>query len=196
MHDKYGVIHDPLCYPNSSILINLLDIRDADELEKVEANLTYLRAELFEPDFSQFNLAYLCQIHYYLFQDIYAWAGILRNVDISKGQTRFCSSAFIEKESTKLFKQLADENYLINLSKTAFTKRLVHYFCELNVIHPFREGNGRAQRLFFEILIANAGFSVDWDLMSKHEWIQGNIAGYTGDLSLLEKLFTQIILSP
>lgn len=193
MRDKYDVSRDLLCYPNSSTLINLMGIQDANELEKVEADLTYLRAELFEPNFSQLDLAYLCQIHQHLFQDIYSWAGELRTVDISKGQTRFCSALFVEKESNKLFKKLANENYLVGLDRTLFIERVVDYFCELNVIHPFREGNGRTQRLFFEVLIANAGYAVDWSNINKQQWILANVAGYMGDLSLLKTLFAKII---
>jgi cell filamentation protein len=63
MSDKYGVSQDPDCYPNSSVLVNKLNIRDAQELEAVEAELTQLRSESFEPDFDRFDLAVLSGIH-------------------------------------------------------------------------------------------------------------------------------------
>ncbi len=192
MQDKYGVAHDPACYPNSTVLINKLNIRDAEELAEIEKALTESRAALFEPDFSISDLSALCGIHYYLFQDIYPWAGALRTVDISKGNTRFCTAAYVEKEANKLLRKLAGEHYLVGCS-TSTVARLADYYCELNVIHPFREGNGRTQRLFFELLAINAGYGLDWSQVEQHEWIQANIAGYLGDLQPLETLFQRII---
>jgi cell filamentation protein len=86
-------------------------------------------------------------IHFHIFQDIYCWAGELRTVDISKGSTRFANISRIEPEADKLFRLLEQENHLIGLPREQFLTRLAHYYGELNVIHPFRDGNGRAQRL-------------------------------------------------
>lgn len=98
-----------------------------------------------------------------MFQDIYDWAGELRTVDISKGGTRFAIVNRIEPEADKLFRQMAQETYLAGLSRDRFVARLAHYYCELNVIHPFSDGNGRAQRLMFEVISINAGFELRWE---------------------------------
>lgn len=190
--NKYGTEQDSTCYSGTSILINKLEIRDAEELANVEKVLTELRVALFEPNFSSFDLAALQSIHYYLFQDIYPWAGELRTVDISKGDTRFCSSNYIEKESNKLLQKLAEENYLKNLPLSVFVEKIADYYCELNVIHPFREGNGRTQRIFFELISLNAGYELKWSKIEKDEWISANIAGYIGDLVPLQTLFNKI----
>ena len=193
MPDKYGIANDPACYPDSSVLINKLGIHDAEELDEVEKTLTESRAALFEPDFTAFDLPSLQAIHYHLFQDFYAWAGELRTVDISKGNTRFCSAAYIETEANKLLKKMEKAQYLVGLPPASVVAQLADYYCELNVIHPFREGNGRTQRLFFELLAINAGYGLDWSLVGQDEWVQANIAGYIGDLQPLQTLFMRII---
>ena len=195
MSDKYGVSQDPDCYPNSSVLVNKLNIRDALELEAVEAELTQLRSESFEPDFAAFDLGALAAIHRHLFQDIYPWAGQLRTVDISKGTTRFCSAQYIQKEADRLLAHLQSEQWLEGLALPEFVAKIADYYCELNVIHPFREGNGRTQRLFFEALALNAGYEVDWSQVNRDEWLDANIRGYFADLAPLQAIFTLVISS-
>ncbi|GHA34383.1 putative adenosine monophosphate-protein transferase Fic [Photobacterium aphoticum] len=192
MHDKYDVHQDPDCYPDSDVLINLLSIKDNVLLEAAERDFTRVRAEHFMPQFDQFTLTYLQQIHHTLFQDLYAWAGKLRHVDITKGETRFCHWVNIEKEGNKLLAALADEHHLQGLPLERFIERIAHYYCELNVIHPFREGNGRVQRIFFEILAINAGYEICWEGIQLQEWVAANQAGYFGDLAPLHALFERI----
>ncbi|WP_120513122.1 putative adenosine monophosphate-protein transferase Fic [Photobacterium salinisoli] len=192
MRDKYGVQQDPDCYPGSAVLINLLNINDEDELALAERDFTRVRAEHFVPEFDRFDLAYLRQIHFTLFQDLYSWAGDIRRVDITKGQSRFCHARNIEREATRLFASLADESYLCGLDFDHFIRRIAHYYCELNVIHPFREGNGRVQRIFFEILALNAGYEICWEGINLKEWVEANQAGYFGIMAPLESLFERI----
>ncbi|WP_245905446.1 putative adenosine monophosphate-protein transferase Fic [Photobacterium lipolyticum] len=173
-------------------MVNKLSIFDDDELALAERDFTKVRAEHFEPEFDQFNLQYLKKIHHILFQDLYRWAGQIRQVDITKGRTRFCHVHNIEREAERLFAALARDNYLCDLPFDRFIKQIAHYYCELNVIHPFREGNGRVQRIFFEILAINAGYEICWEGINLKEWVDANQAGYFGDLSLLEKLFERI----
>jgi len=190
MPDKYGVEQDPYCYPSTSVLRNLLDIQSEGELDEAELELTSFRLENFTPDFSQIDLNYLKYIHFWLFQDIYPWAGELRTVDISKGDTRFCTTSRIERESVKLFSQLEKNQYLTGLELSAFIDSLADFFCELNVIHPFREGNGRASRLLCELLVLKAGFEIRWNDVSRDKWLQANIQGYLGDLQPLIEIFS------
>lgn len=117
----------------------------------------------------------------------------LRTVDISKGGTRFANVSRVEPEADKLFRQLAQENYLVDLPREQFVTRLAHYYCELNVIHPFRDGNGRAQRLLFEVIGINAGYMLDWELISRAEWLEANIAAYNCRLDPLMALLDQAL---
>jgi cell filamentation protein len=115
-----------------------------------------------------------------------------RSTDLSKGNTHFCAAAYIATEANKLLGKLAEEKWLVGLPLPAFVERLTHYYCELNVIHPFREGNGRAQRLFFDLLAINAGFGLDWPKVERSAWVEANIAGYAGDLQPSQALFGRI----
>ena len=94
-----------------------------------------------------FSLKHMCSIHKQLFQDVYSWAGKTRTVDISKG-TIFCLVQFIESQFDDLYRKLKKENFLSDISdEQEMSKRLAYYLGELNMIHPFREGNGRTQRI-------------------------------------------------
>lgn len=194
MSDKYGTGQDgQYCYPDSDVLINKLGLTDGDALEATEIELTQARIDQYEPDFDDISLSALRAIHRYLFQDLYDWAGDLRTVDISKGTTRFANVSRIEPEADKLFRQLAQENYLTGLAREQFVARLAHYYCELNVVHPFRDGNGRAQRLLFEVISINAGFELRWEPIGRDEWGNANIAAYNCRLELLTVLFDRAL---
>jgi cell filamentation protein len=187
--DKYGVGQDPYCYKNTSVLINLLDLKSDLELEAAEVELTSYRLKTFQPDFENLTFAYLCQIHYHLFQDLYEWAGQVRTVDISKQDTHFCNVRFIVPSATKCFDLLKKNNFFRALRHEEFVKVLADFFCEMNVVHPFREGNGRTLRLFCEVLAMQAGYELNWQPISQEAWLQANIAGYQGDLEPLVRLF-------
>ena len=130
-------------YPNG-VLRNKLDIRDAEQLKQVEAALTALRILQLhaQPLTGRFDLDHLKAIHAFIFQDIYTCAGELRQVDIIKDASRFAHFALLEDQANRLFASLAQENYLQGLSLEQFATRAAYYLGELNVLHPFREGNG------------------------------------------------------
>ncbi len=192
MRDKYGVEQDLYCYPNSTVLVNLLNIQNENLLEEAETEFSLIRASEYLPSFEQFDLNLLKAIHHHLFQDLYKWAGDIRRVDISKNGTRFCNVDRIEQEAIKLFHVLANENNLCNLERITFIERTAHYYCELNVIHPFRDGNGRTLRLFFEELAIHAGFEFSWSGIEQDDWLYANIEGYNSNLLPLIKLFEGI----
>lgn len=191
--EKYDVAQDSYCYEGTRVLKNLLDLQDQTELDFAEMRATGHRIAQISPGFCQYNLAGLQKIHACLFQDIYSWAGHLRTVDISKGRTRFANVLQIEREADKLFKALAAESFLQGLPEPQFITRLAHYYCELNVLHPFRDGNGRAQRILFELLAIDAGFVMRWQALSADEWVRANEAGYFCNLAPLRALLQQTI---
>jgi cell filamentation protein len=194
MRDKYGVAHDKYCYPNSDVLINLLDIRDSDTLDEAEAEFTAERYRTYEPSqqtLSYFSFEHLKQLHHHLFQDLYAWAGETRDVDISKGDTRFCTWTRIEPEANKLFRTIPTLADCHNHDE--LIEKLADLFCELNLLHPFREGNGRVLRFFFEEMLYTIGYDVTWPKISQQDWINANIAGVNLNLDLLKVIFSQAI---
>jgi cell filamentation protein len=193
MADKYGVTQDIYCYSGTDVLINKLHITEQDALTAAELTFTEYRIEEFVPNFDTFSLATLQSIHFFLFQDLYDWAGQLRTVDISKGNTLFANVRFFETEAHKLFRQLKQENFLNQLPENQFIQRLAHYYSELNVIHPFRDGNGRAQRILFEAIAINAGYEIHWQAIQTDEWLPANIAAFYCKLEPLTALLQRSI---
>lgn len=194
MRDKYGVNQDKYCYPDSDILVNLLDIRDANILVEAETEFTAQRYRTYEPtalSISDFSFAHLKKLHYQLFQDLYDWAGKVRDVDISKGNTRFCTCSRIEAEAIKLFKIIPSLPDVKSHSQRI--EMVADLYCELNLLHPFREGNGRTQRLFFEEMLFTLGYSVAWPPISQEQWIEANVAGVNLNLALLISIFNSAL---
>ncbi|WP_441003414.1 Fic/DOC family protein [Pseudocolwellia agarivorans] len=194
MLNKYNVSQDSYCYPDSSILINKLNIIDHSQLLEAELEFTAFRYSEYSSNItslSEFNLSHLKQLHRHLFQDVYDWAGKIRTVDISKGNTRFCTCSRIEAELNKQLSRVHSFDQYD--SKTQLLIEITDIFCELNIIHPFREGNGRTQRFFFEELCFLLNMNVNWPNISKKKWVTANINAYNGDLNPLHKILTQAI---
>ena len=177
------------CYPGTSVLRNKLNIRDGEKLSDAERSISLVRMiELEEhPIKGNYDLDHLKRIHKALFGDIFEWAGQLRTVDISKG-TMFCKCEYIENNANKLFKKLQDENNLIGLQIDDMVSRLAYYLCEINAIHPFREGNGRAQRSFVKQLTFDAGYHLDFTGISDDDMINASVRGFVLDYSYMESL--------
>lgn len=194
--DKYGTGQDPYCYPDTGVLRNKLEIYDAAELEEAERELSLINADSIELSPPPYNFAYLKYLHDQLFHDLYGWAGEVRTIDIAKGDTRFCNVNRIVPEAEKLFTSLTTQHYFTQLEKAELIYACAELYGDLNVIHPFREGNGRAQRLFFEHLIINCGYQLSWHSLGRDEWIKANIAGYYCDYQPLASIFERCIGPP
>ncbi len=178
----YNPVSDPYIESNG-VLKNKLGIKDPIELEKAETAFSYNAAQELEtsPLPGHFDLDHLQKIHKHLFGDVYPWAGEIRQVDISKGDDLFAHHIHIEREAEKLFKQLANENHLKGLDAEKFSERAGHYLGEINALHPFREGNGRAQRAFIGHLARAAGYEIEWSHISREAMTKGSIESFYGD---------------
>ena len=143
------------------------------------------------PVAGQFNLAHLQRIHLALFQDIYDWAGEIRTVDISRGNSRFANVRFIEAAANDIFNKLARENWLKGLDADALSKRLAHYLSEINALHPFREGNGRVQRIFISQLSQSAGYQLDYSDLEQEQIYRAMELAFNGDESILANLILE-----
>lgn len=186
---------DPYTYPGTDILVNKLDIRDAAELARVEADLTTLRiAELIgKPQHAVFNRDHLRAVHRHIFQDLYAWAGELRTVDIRKETSFFFARPqFIVGALDDTFAALARERYLAGQNLDAFAARAAYYLGEINAIHPFREGNGRAQREFIRELGHARGFAIAWSQARPENIVETSVASFGGDPRPLADLLRRI----
>lgn len=181
------------CYPHSDVLMNKLGIQDAEELKKAEREITSLRlanARVYKIK-GQFDLQHLKDIHKYIFQDVYDWAGEIRWVNIAKGNM-FCNYPFIEVNAESLFTKLKKEKYLKETPEQDMPIRLAYYLSEINVIHPFREGNGRSQRLWIEYLAEENGYSVDFSEVTAEEMIQASAEAFACQYDCMNQLFQRI----
>lgn len=147
------------CHPDTDVLANKLGITDKERLERLETTVTIIRIGQLtnNPLEGKLDLDNLLGIHKAIFCDIYSWAGQIRSVEIAKGGFQFCRCEYMEAQLNGLFSELERENYLRGLDEETAVSRLAYYLGEMNVVHPFREGNGRTQRVFIEQLAKQAG---------------------------------------
>lgn len=193
-YDVYSVASSIYCYPDSSVLKNKLDIRDPALLRKVEADLSTARqAEIFHiPVAGRFTATHLCNIHRKLLGDVYSFAGHFRREDIAKGPTRFVTYSQIKEKLQRLLGQLQQEKWLENVPFEAFAARSAYYMAELNYIHPFREGNGRAIREFMRLLFLHNGYVVQWDAVDVEALLNAMIDSFY-DTAHLEQILKQCL---
>ncbi|MCL2450991.1 MAG: Fic family protein, partial [Polyangiaceae bacterium] len=109
-------------------------------------------------------------------------------IDIAKGGNAFAHHGYIVTAATPIFAHLAREKHLAGLGPPAFSARAAHYVGEVNALHPFREGNGRAQREFFSHLAHAAGYYVAWENMAPPALLKASIESFQGDVSNLGAL--------
>ncbi len=136
-------------YPGTKVLKNNLGIMDASLLREKEIELTFARqVELIEnPIEGNFDAEHLKNIHYYLFQDVYPFAGKYRVVNIEKNHYGFADYQLISQKIDEELLLMHQDSQTIS-SKYEFACHLARYYVELLAIHPFREGNGRSIREF------------------------------------------------
>ena len=194
-YDVYSVASSIYCYPDSSVLKNKLDIRDPVLLRKVEADLSSARqAEIFRtPVVGRFTATHLCNIHRKLLGDVYSFAGHFRREDIAKGTTRFVTYSQIKEKLQRLLGQLQQEKWLENVPFEVFAARSAYYMAELNYIHPFREGNGRAIREFMRLLFLHNGYIVQWDAVDVEALLNAMIDSVY-DTAHLEQILKQCLV--
>lgn len=185
---------DPYADPVTGVLRNKLGLGTTGDLEAAEREITHAALIFLKesPVPPSYDLRHLCAVHRRIFGDIYDWAGQLRTVAIAKG-TWFCLPQYIESAAADVFRALHDENLLRGLPRDAFTERLTYYLGEVNAVHPFREGNGRAQRAFFEQLASDAGFTLDWQHLDADRNIAASAAIMHGDPTLMRKMLDELV---
>lgn len=166
----------PYTYPDSSVLINRFDLRDAETLEMIERKLTYTQLGLLSSQVvGVFDIAHLKRIHYRLFHELYDWAGEFRLVDIGKGQTLFCRVAFLDSEADRIRRWLEPRAFRPMPHVVPMAQLAGELLTHLNMLHPFREGNGRTQREFVRQLARFHGFCLDYDRMDAERYMTASI---------------------
>lgn len=186
------------CYEGTTCLINKLDIRDEKQLSMVEADITFAKASYLEqnPIEGNFDFEHYKAIHKYLFEDLYNWAGQIRTVNISKKGTNFAEADSVEDLAINCFERLKSNNYFKDLRLDNFVNNIVDFYYITNMLHPFREGNGRTQRVFISQLIRNAGYDIDFSEINSDDLMIATIQAANGVFNAISKLFSEHIVEP
>jgi len=143
----------------------------------------------------EYNLAHLQSFHRELFQDVYSWAGQLRTVDIAKNGLRFGNWKFVDEQVSAVRANLEDDDWLAGLRRETFVLKLAFYYGEINAVHPFREGNGRAQRAFLRQLSASAGWHLDWSELNKSDNVMASLHNLrTANTDELAKVIDPVVV--
>jgi len=197
MSNSYKYIDPENTYidPKTGLLRNLQDISDPDVLLFVESGAVTKRLqELYEYPITIKGIDSLFQIHRHIFQDIYVWAGQKRIVEISKDGKQFFPTSHFEN-AFKYIDQLIEQFKIIpNDNNRNLSEKLAEILDNINYLHPFREGNGRAQREFLRLLALDKGVTLNLnppDNKSVYErYMKGTIES---DVTTLTELIFELI---
>ena len=189
MDNKYKYTYEKTadyCYKDSDVLINKLNITDEKILYDAERGLVALRTAWLneEPIKGYFDFNHLKSIHKFLFQDIYRWAGDIRNCNIAK-QDLFCLCEYIDSFANDIFNRLKKDKYSYEIK----IEKLAFLFADINALHPFREGNGRSQREFIEELARINGINLNLTTVSKDDMIIASHESINGRYENLLDIF-------
>lgn len=148
------------------MLENKLGITDSTELARIEEKISKQKAvEMFESGYLEGleagTFESLAKIHKYLFNEIYDFAGELRKVNVSKGNFRFAPLMYLEAALQSIDK----------MPQSTFDE-IIEKYVEMNVAHPFREGNGRSTRIWLDLILKKEiGYVVDWSKVDKEDYL-------------------------
>ena len=183
------------CYPGTTCLINKLDIRDETMLSKAEASIVLAKASFLDqhPINGGYDFEHYKEIHYYLFCDLYDWAGEIRKVNVSKKGTSFVPADEIAACAAACFERLSGVS-AIGLSKHELAAEVADFYNTVNMLHPFREGNGRTQRIFFKQWIQRLGYTLDLTDADADEFMSATIQAAHGVMDTLIDFFEKSIL--
>ena len=177
-------------------LVNYFGIKDKPSLRRVDKMISSLRtAELLHaPIDMPFTFDYLKAIHSHLFGDIYPSAGMIRR-SLSSKHTEFCQPEYIESQAGILFSKLRDDHYLSRIDDVDdFVNELAYYMGEMEALHPFMDGNGRATRFFFNSLALAAGYEIGWGSADPDHFLEANVAALDGDYQALIDVLEEIVI--
>ena len=190
--DDYEVFEDPYCYPGTFVLKNRAGLRDARRLQAFELEMSSLRAEEPLPR-GRYGTTHYRAIHKHLFGDIYSWAGRYRTVRTAKGGNVFCYPEHIDAEMNKVFAGLRNQAFQTSAPSEVFIRAAASFLAELNAIHPFREGNGRAQLAFMRLLSIRSGHPLDLTRLRSGPFLEAMIKSFSGVVSPLENELRRLL---
>ena len=176
-YDVYTTTQSIYCYPGTNVLKNKLNIKDNKLLKTAEEEITLIKQmELLKnPIKGNFSKSHLMNIHRFIFEDIYPFAGKIRREQISKADTMFYPPDLIDRELDKVFDKIKEKNMLKESDEEKVFDNLAYVMAELNIIHPFREGNGRSVREFIRLMAKRVGCDLNWGNIDKEKLLEASI---------------------
>lgn len=197
MSNAYKYIDPDYTYtdPETGLLRNLQDITDPEILLFVESGAVTKRLqELYENPIKIKGIDSLFEIHQHLFQDIYAWAGKKRKVEISKDGKQFFPTTHFDNAFRYIDQLIAEFKKIPKDNKQILAEKLAEILDNLNYLHPFREGNGRAQREFLRLLALEKRLILNLNPPDENSVYERYMKGtIESDLTILTELINELI---
>jgi len=197
MPDSYKYVDHDYIYtdPKNGILRNLADITDPADLLFFESGAVTKRIqELYEKPIKIKGVDSLLSIHRHLFQDVYSWAGKRRKVEISKAGKQFFPTTHFDNAFRFIDTLISDYRSISKVENLQIAAKLAEILDNVNYLHPFREGNGRAQREFLRLLASEKGLTLNLNPPDNKnvydQYMQGTI---NSDIKTLTKLILDLI---
>ena len=155
------------CYENSTVLKNKFNIHDAEKLDIMERSITsmLIAKAMIEIPFENVDFEFYKNLHKYVFEE--------------RGQ--------------RIFQKIINLNFLGNIKEDEFIVEFTDLYCDLNYLHPFREGNGRIQRLFLSMLVNSLGKSLNFSQIDADYLMIATIKSVSGDIFMLRDIFREYI---
>jgi len=193
---KYRFNHSSIYLDGTDIPKNRLNIIDSDEIHEIENTLLEQAYSILTKQVNAtiiLDETYFINLHKKTFESLYDFAGVYRDVNMSKGGSQFCLAQYLHSESERIFEELETDNYLSNFKedKALFAKKLAYYQSELIALHPFYEINGRVTRLYCDMLALFNGYKpIDYsNAIDNKAYIEASIECVQyADSSLLEEI--------
>lgn len=189
-YDVYTTVQSMYCYQDSDVLKNKLNIRNKDELKAAEEEFTAVKqlVLLQDPVKGYFTKTHLLRIHRFLFEDVYPFAGQIRREQISKGDTMFYPPDTIDRELNRVFGAIHENKLLKEKKASEQIQNLSWTMAELNIIHPFREGNGRSIRELIRCMALVYGIHLNWGNTDRDTLIDAAIASVDDSMAFCDVL--------
>ena len=194
-YDVYTTTQSIYCYPDSNVLKNKLNIRDNKLLKTAEEEITLIKQMelLKKPIKGNFTKAHLMNIHKFIFEDIYSFAGKIRREQISKADTVFYPPNLIDRELNNVFAKIKEKKIFKETDKEAVLDNFAYVMAELNIIHPFREGNGRTIREFVRVMAKRMGYNLNWGNVDKEKLLEASMQSVDNYKVLISVLATCVL---